>query len=130
MKHKWKQPKLKKIRGVKCWKSKWRWRVWQSKDKFHLGCGTDIGTGTEFFCHEIITIGDKVQIGGHCLFYTLNTQNKTRGRITIWSNAKIGANTIIFPGVVIHIGEKIPAGSIVFLRNGQRIIKRRQRIIK
>jgi acetyltransferase-like isoleucine patch superfamily enzyme len=119
----WKQPKLKKIRKIKCWQSKYLWRVWKCKKNFHLGHATDIGTGTEFFCHENMWIGDKVQIGGHCLFYTLNTMNKTRAHIIIGQGAFIGTKTVIFPGVIIKAGEKIPAGSIVYFRKGERIIK-------
>jgi acetyltransferase-like isoleucine patch superfamily enzyme len=120
---KWKAPKLKKIRGIKCWESKWLWRVWHNKKNFHNGHATDIGTDTEFFCHEPIWIGDKVQIGAKCIFYTYHTENQTRGQIIIGKGALIGARCTILPGVTIKAGEKIPAGSIVYFRKGERLIK-------
>ena len=122
-KPKWKHPKLKKIRKIKCWKTKYGWKVWHDKKNFKMRHGVDIGTGTDLFCHEPIYIGDNVQIGGHCLLYTYNSINQTRACIIIGDNVTIGAKSIILPGVVIRADEHVPAGSIVYFRKGETIIK-------
>jgi len=120
----WQYPKFKKLKDIPCWESKWLWRVWITLDNFNLGHNVDIGTQSDLFCHDKLIIGDNVEIGGHCLIYTYNSINNITAPIIIKQKAKIGANSVILPGVVIEAEEKIPAGAIIYInKKGERVIK-------
>lgn len=120
----WKYPKLRKVWFVKCWKSKYGWRVWHNKDNFILGHATDIGDGCRFFCHEKVIIEDFVEIGGDTYIYTYNSINNIKGEVIIKKKAKIGAKCLILPGVIVEEGEMIPAMSLVFVnKKDERVIR-------
>jgi len=103
--------------------TKWNWLAYHP-DKIIMGTNVDIGAFTCLFAHHGIELQDDVQIGGHCLLYSLNTENGTFGKITIKKGACIGAQSIIFPNVVIEAGEMIKAKSIVYINfHGRRVIK-------
>ncbi len=114
---KWEYPKM--IHGQL---TKWNWLPYYP-DNIVLGENVDIGAFTCLFAHYGIFIHKDVMIGSHVSIYSLNTENGTKGRVIIGEGAKIGAHTIIFPNVVIKKNEKIKANSIVYMKNGERIIK-------
>ena len=117
---KWKQPKMKHLKWTK-----WKWLPLYPKN-IHIGEHVDIGALTALFGQNGIIIRDNVDIGSHCSIYSENTENGTYGPVIIKKGAKIGAHCVIFPNVVIEIGEKIPAGSIVYVnKNNERVIKRK-----
>lgn len=117
MKNKWKTPEM--IHGVF---TKWRWLP------FHPECikisnNVDIGALTCLFGHSGIEIEEDVQIGSHCSLYSLNTENKTKGKIVIKKGAKIGSHTVIFPNVIIEENEEIHSHSVVYMKDGVRVVK-------
>lgn len=119
----WKSPEFFKKDNLKCWENKYGWRVWANFNNFVLGHCVDIGTGTELFAHDQLIIADFVEIGAHCIIYTLNTINGTTGPVLIKEGAKIGAQCLILPGVVIEKEELIRAKSIVYInKKGKRRI--------
>ena len=119
----WTSPEFIKKEGLKCWENKYGWRVWANFNNFVLGHCVDIGTGTELFAHDQLIIADFVEIGAHCIIYTKNTINDVKGPVLIKEGAKIGAQTLILPGVVVEKGEFIKAKSIVYInKKGKRKI--------
>jgi len=92
--------------------TKWWWTVWYPEN-FKLGKNTDIGALTQFFCQYGIEIQDNVSIGGGCIFYSANTQDNTHGKIIVEKGAKIGAQSLVFPGVTIGAGAVVGAKSFV-----------------
>ena len=83
-----------------------------------LGRNVDIGAFTYINARFGVHIGHNVQIGAHCSIYSHNTINNTEGKVIIRRGAKIGANSVILPGVIIKPNQLIPAGSVVYLREG------------
>lgn len=104
---KWKRPVIK--HGVP---TKWHWVVFHPEGLV-LGESTDIGVFTAIFAHHGVEIADEVQIGGHCLIYSLNTEDNTAGKVRIGRGAKIGAHSTIMPSVTIGEGATIGAYSLV-----------------
>lgn len=104
---KWKPPQIK--HGVP---TEWGWIVLYPEN-FKLGKYTDIGCFTLIQAQHGVEIGDNVQIGAGCKIYSVNTIEGTKGKVTIKQNAKIGANTVILPGVTIGENAIIGALSLV-----------------
>lgn len=107
---KWKRPKFKKMVGD-LYKTKYGWVVTCPKN-LNLGTHTDIGFGTYINARYGIHIGNNVQIGSHCSIYSHNTINDTKGKVIIRRDAKIGAHSIILPGVIIDSNELVKARSV------------------
>lgn len=94
-----------------------------------LTIGKNVGiSSTAVVCHQSITIGDNVKIGGGvCLydtdFHSLNPKirenaiedlkSKIKIPIVIKNNAFIGAHSIILKGVVIGTNSVVGASSVV-----------------
>lgn len=91
---------------------KYGWRC-QHPDGLKLGKNVDIGCFTYINAKYDVEIGDNTQIGAHCAIYSINTENKTHGKITIGNNVLIGAYTLILPSIMITSGTKIKARSIL-----------------
>ena len=113
----WKPPKLKHGKPTK-----YGWWTYHP-EHIEIGKLVDIGSGCRLFGHHWIFIEDNVSIGGGCYLYTYNSINNEEGSILIKKGAKIGALTLILPGVRIEEDEYIPARSIVYMKNGVRVIK-------
>ena len=58
-------------------------------------------------------IGDGVQIGGGVKIYSVSTIDDKRGRVVLKNNCKIGANSVIMPGVTV--GENSIVGALSFV---------------
>jgi len=115
---KWKKPKIKEGKLTK-----YNWLV-QHKKSLKLGYKTDIGVFTYINAKEGVVIEDFVQIGSHCSIYSVSTIDKKEGKIVLKKNCKIGAHSMIMPGVTIgensiigafsFINENIPPNVIAF----------------
>lgn len=103
----WQRPAI--VEGLD---TRYGWRVRHVK-RLLLGYETDIGYGTYIQAEETVVIGNNVQIGGHCLLYSVNTINNTRGPIVIGDDACIGAFCTILPGVTIGRGAFVRAYTLV-----------------
>ena len=92
--------------------TKYGWTVFYPKN-FCLGNYTDIGIDTRIFCHCLVVIEDCVQIGGKCIIYTKDTEGGKEGQVYIQAGAKIGAMSLIMPGVTIGENAVVGANSVV-----------------
>lgn len=105
----WKKPQIKAGRLTK-----WQWLV-QHKKNFQLGKNTDIGAFTYINATSGVVIEDEVQIGSHCSLYSVSTIDDKKGKITLKKNCKIGAHSVIMPGVTI--GQNAVVGAFSFVNN-------------
>lgn len=103
----WKKPEF----DADGW-TKYGWRC-QNYEKLELGDKVDIGCFSYLNAKYGIEIGDNVQIGSHCSIYSINTENDTKGRVTIGKGCLIGSFTLILPGVELKPHTKIKARSIL-----------------
>lgn len=92
--------------------SRWGWRV-SHVDGLKLGQRVDIGYGCYIQAQRGVTIEDDVQLGAHCVIYSVNTIDGVWGPVIIKRGVCIGAHSVIFPGVIIGEGAKIGAMSLV-----------------
>jgi len=109
----WKRPEI--VHNVM---TKWGWMV-AHPENLTLGKKTDIGFGTYIGAQVGVEIRDHVQIGGGVKIYSLSTIDNKQGKITIKLNAKIGANSVVMPDVII--GANSTVGALSFVRSGTRI---------
>lgn len=92
--------------------TEWNWVV-AYPEGFRLGAYTDIGAFTYIQAQAGVIVEDNVQIGGSCQLYSVNSINKTRGKIHLKKGCMIGAGTTIFPNVTVEEGVLIKAHSIL-----------------
>ena len=74
---------------------------------------TDVGVFTYINSHFGVEIQDGVKIGPHCSILSHSTIGNKKGKVTIKKNAKIGAYTLIMPGVTIGKNSMIGAYSYI-----------------
>ena len=103
----WKRPEFDE-RGM----TKWNWMC-QYQENLRLGKNTDIGAFTYINAKYGVEIQENVQIGSHCSIYSWSTIDDKKGKVTIKKNAKVGAHTVIIPGVTI--GENAIVGACSFV---------------
>ena len=103
----WKYPKI--IEGKL---TKYNWLV-QHKKNLKLGKKTDIGTFTYINAKNGVIIEDYVQIGSHCSIFSISTIDNKEGKVILKNNCKIGAHSLIMPGVTI--GENSIIGAFSFV---------------
>jgi len=92
--------------------TRYNWVV-QHKDKFKMGFKTDIGAFTYINAKYGVTIEDDVQIGSHCSIYSVSTIDDKTGFVMLMKNCKIGAHSLVMPGVTI--GENAVVGAMSFV---------------
>jgi acetyltransferase-like isoleucine patch superfamily enzyme len=92
--------------------TKWNW-ICQHHDNLKLSKNTDIGAFTYINAKYGVEIQEGVQIGSHCSIYSWSTIDDKRGKVTIKRNAKVGAHSVIMPGVTI--GESSVVGALSFV---------------
>ncbi len=90
----------------------YNWVV-QYPDGLILGARTDIGAFTYINARHGVTIGDEVQIGSHCSIYSVSTIDDKSGAVRLGRNCRIGAHSVIMPGVTI--GENAIIGAMSFV---------------
>ena len=103
----WKPPEFDE-RGV----TKWNWMC-QYHENLELGRNTDVGAFTYINAKYGVEIQENVQIGSHCSIYSWSTIDDKKGKVAIKKNAKIGAHSLIMPGVTI--GENAVIGVLSFV---------------
>ena len=92
--------------------TKYNWLV-QNKKGLKLGYQTDIGAFTYINAKFGVIIEDNVQIGSHCSIYSVSTIDDKKGKIILNKNCKIGAHSVIMPGVTVGENSIIGAFSLV-----------------
>lgn len=92
--------------------TKWNWMC-QYHENLKLGKYVDIGAFTYMNAKYGLEIEDYVQIGSHCSIYSHSTIDDKKGKIVIKRNARIGAHSVIMPGVTIGKNSIIGAFSFV-----------------
>ncbi len=92
--------------------TKWNWMV-QGIKSFKLGKKVDIGAFTYINAKEGVTIEDGVKIGSHCSIYSVSTIDNKKGKVILKKNCKVGANSVIMPGITI--GENSIVGALSFV---------------
>lgn len=85
----------------------------QYRENLKLGKGTDIGAFTYINARYGVEIQENVQIGSHCSIYSWSTIDDKKGVVIIKNNAKVGAHTVIMPGVTV--GENAIVGACSFV---------------
>ena len=104
---KWVMPEIK--HGIP---TKYGWIV-SHPENLVLGWGVDIGAFSYLQAKEGIKIGKYTQIGGGVKIYSISTIDNRSSAITIGKNCKIGANSVIMPGVIIEDNSIIGALSFI-----------------
>ena len=103
----WKEPEFNE-QGV----TKWNW-ICQHYENLKLGKNTDIGAFTYINAKYEVEIGEEVQIGSHCSIYSESTIDDKKGKVVIMRNARIGAHSVIMPGITVGEGAIVAACSFV-----------------
>ena len=103
----WEHPKIEEGKLTK-----YNWVV-QNKKNLQLGKKTDIGAFTYINAKFGVVIGNNVQIGSHCSIYSVSTIDNKKGKVVLKKNCKIGAQSMIMPGVTV--GENSIIGAFSFV---------------
>tara|TARA_B110000014_G_C20119944_1_gene593036 strand:+ start:1251 stop:1631 length:381 start_codon:yes stop_codon:yes gene_type:complete len=92
--------------------TQWSWRV-TNRENFLLGKNVEIGSFTIIDAMNSVTIGDNVKIGWNCTIMSNSTIDGKKGKIILKDGCGIGANSVIFPNVIIGKNATIGANSLV-----------------
>lgn len=92
--------------------TKWNWLV-HFPENLKLGKNTDIGAFTFIDARNGVEIEDNVLVGGGCLIYSFSASDGKKGKVILKEGCKIGANTVIMPGVTVGAGAFVGACSLV-----------------
>lgn len=92
--------------------TKYNWLV-QYKENLRLGKQTDIGAFVYINAKNGVIIEEYVQVGSHCSIYSTSTIDNKEGRVILKKNCKIGAHSVIMPGVTV--GENSIVGACSFV---------------
>ena len=92
--------------------TQWGWRV-THRDNFKLGKNVEIGSFTMIDARNGVTIKDDVKIGFGCIILSHSSIDNKSGQVILKKNCKIGANSVIMPGV--EVGEGAIVGSNSFI---------------
>lgn len=114
----WKKPIIKEGKLTK-----YNWIV-QGVKNFKLGKEIDIGAFCYINAKTGVEIEDYVQIGGGVKIYSVSTIDNKKGKVVLKKNCKIGAQSVIMPGVTVgensiigafsFVNKDIPANVIAF----------------
>ena len=92
--------------------TQWYWRV-ICVENFKLGERVEIGSFTIIDAKEGVTIEDNVKIGWSCSIFSNSTIDNKKGKIILKKNCKIGANSVILPGIIVGENSTVGANSLV-----------------
>jgi len=104
----WKPPTFDE-RGM----TRWNWMCIHSEN-LEIGRNVDVGAFTLIQAAEGVILEDDVQIGGGCKIYSVDTIEDTRGQVVVRRGARVGANSVILPGVTI--GEEAVVGALSLVK--------------
>lgn len=104
---KWVQFKIKEGKPTK-----WGWVVRRVKN-LKMGKYVDIGAFAYINADAGVVLEDNVQIGGGVKIYSVSTIDNKRGKVVLKKNCRVGANSVIMPGVTI--GENSIVGALSFV---------------
>lgn len=107
MQRKWAKPRYDKY-GM----TQWSWRV-IDLDNFVLGEKVEIGTFTVIDAKSGVVIEDQVKIGWSCSILSYSSIGAKKGKVVLKKGCKIGANSVIMPGVTIGENATVGANSFV-----------------
>jgi acetyltransferase-like isoleucine patch superfamily enzyme len=101
--------------------TKWNWMC-QNHQNLTLGNNTDIGAFTYINAKFGVQIEEDAQVGSHCSIYSESTIDDKKGKVLICRNARVGAHSVIMPGVTVgedavvaacsFVNKDVPAGAI------------------
>lgn len=103
----WRKPKIEEGKLTK-----YNWLV-QCKKNLKLGYKTDIGAFTYINAKYGVVIEDFVQIGAHCSIYSFSTIDNKKGEVVLKKNCRVGAHSMVMPGITI--GENSIIGAFSFI---------------
>ena len=92
--------------------TQWYWRV-VGVENFKLGDRVEIGSFTIIDAKEGVTIEDNVKVGWSCSIFSNSTIDNKKGKIILKKGSKIGANSVISPGIIIGENATVGANSFV-----------------
>ena len=92
--------------------TEWNWLVLHPQNLF-LGEFVDIGAFTFINAKQGVTLCDDVQIGPHCSLMSVSTIDGKQGEIVMEKNSRLGANSVVMPGVTIGKNAIVGACSFV-----------------
>jgi acetyltransferase-like isoleucine patch superfamily enzyme len=92
--------------------TQWYWRV-IGIENFKLGERVEIGSFTIIDAKEGITIEDNVKIGWSCSIFSVSSIDNKNGKIILKKGCKIGANSVIMPGIIVGENATVGANSLV-----------------
>ena len=92
--------------------TQWWWLA-RHKENLVLGKNTEIGNFTVLGCDYGIEIQDNVKIGYNCTIMTHSSIDNRQGSVVLKKNCKIGANSVVMPGITI--GENSIVGACSFV---------------
>jgi UDP-2-acetamido-3-amino-2,3-dideoxy-glucuronate N-acetyltransferase len=92
--------------------TQWYWRV-SHREKFKLGNNTEIGTFTMIDALNGVTIEDDVKIGFSCSILSNSTIDDKHAPVILKKGCKIGANSVVMPGITIGEGAIVGSNSFV-----------------
>lgn len=92
--------------------TQWGWRV-SYRENFILGDDVEIGTFTMIDAHYGVEIEDEVKIGFGCSILSHSSIDKKSGRVILRRGCKLGAHSVVMPGVEIGAAAVIGANSLV-----------------
>ena len=92
--------------------TQWYWRV-SHRENFQLGKNVEIGSFTMIDARHGVMIEDNVKIGFGCAILSHSSIDSKSGQVVLRRGSKIGANSVIMPGV--EIGKEAIIGSNSFV---------------
>ncbi len=107
MKKKWKKPIIKHGKMTK-----YNYIV-QYPENLKLGKNFDISTFVYINSHYGVEIQDNVQIGPNSSILSHSTIDSKKGQVVLKKNCKIGAHSLVMPGVTIGENSVVAAFSFV-----------------
>ena len=103
----WVAPKFDEI-GM----TQWGWRV-SHREHFKIGKNVEIGSFTMIDARKGVTIEDDVMIGFGCVILSYSSIDNKSGQVVLRKGCKVGANSVIMPGVEMGEGAVIGSNSFV-----------------
>lgn len=92
--------------------TQWYW-IARHHENLKLGKNVQIGAFTLLDCMKEMEIQDNVKIGWSCTIISYSSIDKKSGKITLKKGCKVGANSVIFPGVTIGEEAIVGANSLI-----------------